>query len=176
MKKVISVIVCSLLAGCGIHKEVIQGPSPGIEYHNQDLAPLPWVSVVPSHRALILKNVDFENLAREVRYEMSFDPYSAPFKDVRLVILDYTVLPELLEGSEKSPEREDRYFLTASFYKFANRPPCPPDFAVTASMRVDRGGGQEVMRYLVEEALDIIFSLYEDDLLTPGKRVTLNLG
>lgn len=177
MKKIIGTIACSLLAGCGgIDKQVIQGPSPGIEYHNQDVAPWPWVSVVPTHRALILKNIDFDNLARELRFEMAFDPYSAPFKDVRLVILDYTVLPELIKGTERSPERDDRYFLTASFYKLDNRPPCPADFEITATTFVNQGGGREIMRYMIGEIVDLTFRLYESNLLVPGKKITISLN
>lgn len=180
MKKIVALMICSLLAGCNILErrektKRLEVPSTGLEYHNQDTAPLPWISIVPSERALALEHVNFDALARRFRHSMAFDPQSKPFEDVRLVVLDYTILPRSDKKAKKSQERPERYFMTASFYKIGNKPPCPPDFEVTASIRAILGGRRESMQYMAREIIEEIHLLSDAGFLTPGKKVTINL-
>lgn len=173
MNKRIGIIVCALLAACTtVEKKVIRGPTPGIEYRNQNIAPWPWVAVVPSERALALKQVDFEHISRQLHFDMSFEGHSKAFKDVRLVVLDYTILPH---DVKENSDRPKRYFMVASFYKIGKRPPCPPDFEVTTSMRSDSIGVEEAMQYMARDLIEEIHTLYDDELLTPGRKITVNL-
>lgn len=182
VKNTLRVLICFLLAGCqSVEKKVIKGLTPGIEYRNQTTAPWPWVSVVPSERALaLLKDVDFDAISRHFHFDMSFEPHHHAFKDVRVVLLDYTVLPEgsTEKGktfSEIVHRREKRYFMVASFYKLQNRPPCPPDFEITSSMRADKAGLQEGMRFLARNTIEEVHALSDDDLLTPNRKITVDL-
>lgn len=173
MKKAVGIITCLLLTSCtGAEKKIIRGPTAGIEYHNQDTAPWPWVSVVPSERALALKEVDFEIISRQIHFDMSFEPHREAFKDVRVILLDYTILPhQILKGKE----RPQRYFMVASFYKIGKKPPCPPDFEITTSLRTDKAGTQEAMGYMARDIMEEIHTLSDDNLLTPGRKITVNL-
>jgi hypothetical protein len=181
VKKVFGIILCFLLAGCNLqNKKVVKGPTPGIEYHNQTTAPWPWVSIVPSERALALKEVNFESITKHLHFDMSFEPHQKTFQDVRVLLLDYTILPEEIPTKENKhikPEvyRPKRYFMVASFYKIGRRPPCPPDFEVTTSLQVNRAAPQEAMRYMARDIIEEIAVLDEDGLLTPGKKITVNL-
>lgn len=171
MKKTLGIITCFLLVGCvGTEKKVVKGFTEGIEYHNQTTSPWPWVSVVPSKRALALKRVDFEVISKQLHFDMSFEPHRKAFEDVRVVVLDYTIIP-----SDIQKNRHRRYFMVASFYKIGKNPPCPPDFQVTASLRTDKAGMQEAMRYLARDIIEEIHTLSDEGLLTPGKKITVNL-
>lgn len=171
MRKALGIITGLLLTSCAASKEtIVRGPSPGIEYRNQSTAPWPWISVVPSARALAVKDVDFDVISRQLHFDMSFDPHSNAFKNVRLVVIDYTVLP-----ATKNPNRPDRYFMTASFYKIGRKPPCPADFEVTTSIRKDKAGKEEAMRYMARDIIEEIYTLSDEDLLTPGRKITVNL-
>lgn len=173
MKKIVGIITCALLASCTTpQKKVIRGASPGIEYHNQNTAPSPWISVVPSDRALAVKQVDFEVLSRQLHYDMSFEPHKENFCDIRLVVLDYTILPP---ETVKGKMRPKRYFMAARFYKIGKRPPGPPDFEVTTSMRVDKAASQEAMRYMLRDIIEEVDVLGDNGLLTPGRKVMVNL-
>ena len=176
MKKVGRLIIFSLLAGCTPpRKIVVEGPSPGIDYHNQTTAPWPWVSVVPSERALAFKKVNFENLSRQIHFDMAFEPYNDTFKDVRIVLLDYTILPHEIKKGKQSSERPARYFMVASFYTIGRKPPCPPDFEVTATLRADKAGREEGMLYMLRDIIEEIYTLDNIGALTPGKKITVNL-
>lgn len=181
VKKALGIMICLLLAGCAASEtEVIKGLSPGIEYHNQTTAPWPWVSVVPSERALALKEVDFDSLSKHFHFDISFEPRREALEDVRAIVLDYAILPEgaVATGhpySERGNDRPHRYFMVASFYKLNNRPPCPADFQVTASLRIDKAGIQEAMRLMSREIIEEVQALSDDELLTPGRKITVNL-
>jgi hypothetical protein len=177
VKKIVGVIICSLLTGCSrVETNVLEGPSAGIEYHNQDTAPWPWVSVVPSARALALKNVSFEALARQLRHDMAFDPFSKPFEDVRLILLDYTILPPRIKKAKDSPERTEQYFMVASFYKIGRRPTCSPDFEVTTIISTKKGGRRELLRYMARDTIREVHVLSKSNLLTAGKKITVDLN
>jgi hypothetical protein len=183
VEKALSIMTCFLLTSClPIEKKVFSGPSPGIEYHNQNTAPWPWVSVVPSERALALKEVDFEEISHQLHFDMSFEPNYCAFKDVRIVLLDYTILPpkstrskQLITKPNKYRNRPSRYFMVASFYTIGRRPPCPPDFEITTSIRTDKAGAQEAMRFMAHDIVDEISTLSDENLLTFGRKITVNL-
>ena len=173
VKKALGVIPCFLLAACtSVEKKIIRGSTPGIEYHNQTTAPWPWVSVVPSERTLAMKEVEFESISQQIHFDIAFDPHSKTFKNVRTISVDYTILPEEKAEDHSRPER---YFMVMSFYKIGKIPPCPPDFEITATLRTDKAGKQEAMRYLARDIIEEIFTLSDDGLLTPGKKITVNL-
>lgn len=190
MQKILGLVICALLAGCmEAKKTVIRGPSPGVDYRNQDTAPWPWVSVVPSPRALDLKNVDFESISRQFHYDMAFDPQSPAFKNVRVILLDYTILPSEIKkdkdtlgkdqgGPHKNQtgvRRPERYFLVASFYRMDKRPPCPPDWEIATTLRSDKAGRQEAMRLMTRVVVQESYVLYKNGMLTPGKKIMINL-
>jgi len=181
VKKALGIITCFLLAGCDTPKKtVVKGYSAGIEYHNQSTSPWPWVSVVPSARALNLKEVNFESIEKHLHFDMSFEPHHKSFDDVRIVLLDYTILPEDIPGKKQRFSKPDiyrpkRYFMVASFYKIGRKPPCPPDFEVTASLQIDRAAPQEAMRFMARNIIEEINTLSDDNLLVPGKTITVNL-
>jgi len=173
VKNNLGVIVCFLLAGCtGAERIVVRGPTPGIEYRNQTTAPCPWISVVPSERALALKTVDFEAISNQLHFDMSFEPHLKAMQDVRIVLLDYTVLPPEINKGKNRPER---YFMVASFYKIGKSPPCPPDFEVTATLRTDIARPQEAMRFMAGDIVEELRTLSDSGLLTPGRKITVNL-
>ena len=100
MKNAISILVGFLLGGCAIPAEVIEGPGEGITYPNQGVSPLPWVHVIPSERALAFQSVDFNVISNQIHYDMGFIPHRKILRNVRLVLVDYTILPH--ENAEKS--------------------------------------------------------------------------
>lgn len=174
MKKALGIISCFLIAGCDeIKKKVIKGPSPGIEYQNQTTAPWPWISIVPSERALAIKQVNFESISKHMHYDMSFEPHHEAFKDVRIVLVDYTILPE---GTQKGKStRAPSYIMVASFYKIGKRPPGPPDFEITTFLQVNRAPPQEAVRYMARDIIEEVHTLNDSCLLTPGRKITVDL-
>ena len=176
MKKIAGLLLVPFIAGCQKdNNSVLQGPSPGIEYRNQKTSPWPWVSIVPSDRALAFKNVNFENICQQLHYDMAFEPNYNCFKEVQLIVLDYTILPYELKEGKRSLERPGRYFMTASFYKAGNRPPCPPDIEISSTLRVNRAAREEAMLYMARDIIDEIHALYQARELTPGKKIMVNL-
>lgn len=173
MKNRLGLLACFLLVACGDdQKFVLSGPSAGIEYRNQMTAPLPWVAVVPSERALALRSVDFEAVSQQMHFDMAFEPQMCTFIDVRVVLLDYTILPEEVTKDNVRPQR---YFMTASFYKLCRRPPDAPDFEVTTSLRTDKAMPHEAMLYMARDIVTEIRTLYDSCLLTPGRTIVVNL-
>lgn len=181
MKKSLGIITCFLLAGCDTSiKKVIKGPSPGIEYHNQTTAPWPWVSIVPSERALALKAVNFDSISKHMLFDMSFEPHQETFKDVRVILVDYTIIPEETPGIKPQPSkpeitRSKSYVMVASFYKIGKRPPCPPDFEITTTLQANRAPPQEGLRYMSRDTIEEAYVLHTDGLLTPGLKITVDL-
>lgn len=169
----LGLLACCLLTACtSTEKRVFSGPTPGIEYHNQNTAPWPWVSAVPSERALALKEVDFDDVSRQLHFDMALIPYQYAFQDVRIVLLDYTILPEEVS---KDNVRPPRYFMVASFFKIGNSPPSPPDFEITTSLNTAKAAPQEAMLFMIRDIVDEVRILNEDCLLTPGRKITINL-
>ncbi|MBA3812958.1 MAG: hypothetical protein H0X26_00465 [Alphaproteobacteria bacterium] len=176
MKRRAGLIIFSLLAGCAAdNKTRINTPSPGIGYHNQNTAPWPWVSIVPSERALSLKGVNFEDLSRQLHYDIAFEPHYFQFKDVRVILLDYTILPQDAKKVIQAPQRPGRYFMSAGFYRGSNRPPCKPDFEITASLRTDIAATREAMTFMAREIIEEIHTLHDENALTNGKQFNVNL-
>lgn len=94
MKKAIGITACVLLGGCSSGAPTVHlGSDAGTKFPQQDIAPLPWVRTVPSERALAMKTVNFTTIAEQIRYDMNFAPHREKFKKVRLVFVDYTILP-----------------------------------------------------------------------------------
>ena len=95
MKNRLGLLTCFLLAACtSAEKKVFSGPVAGLEYRNQNTAPWPWVSVVPSERALAMKDVEFDAVSQQIHFDMAFESHQNAFKNVRVMLIDYTVLPE----------------------------------------------------------------------------------
>lgn len=173
MKNRVGLLTCFLLAACTTtEKKVFSGPVAGLEYRNQNTAPWPWVSIVPSERALALKDVEFDTISKQMHYDMAFEPHENAFRDVRIVVLDYTILPEEISQDKLRPQR---YFMVASFYKIGKSPPDTPDFEITTSLRTDKAAPQEAMRFMARDIMEEIHSLYDDCLLTPGRKIVIDL-
>lgn len=180
MKKLISLTLGCLLGGCATQPQVIQKPiAIGQGEFRQDLAPLPWVHVLPSERAIAYTDVDFHFIAQHIRQDMVLD--IDKFKGVNLVLVDYTVLPatqpkkELMrhayEGQVYCKEyivKPERYFMRISFYQSGVRPPCPPLFVGTAVVRVSKAAPEEAMRFM---ATDIV----KEHIKSPLSKIEVNL-
>ncbi len=100
VKKSTGSLLCFLLVGCGTSVSVEEGPNPGTKYPFQISAPMPWVRIVPSERSFDMKEVDFNVIDHQLRFDMNYDPHRRFFKNVRLVLVDYTILPH----EETKPE------------------------------------------------------------------------
>jgi hypothetical protein len=169
----LGIVACLLLTACtNAEKKVYSGPVVGLEYHNQNTAPWPWVAVVPSARALAFKEVDFELISQQIHFDLAFEPHQNAFKDVRSVVLDYTILPH---NAPQTPERRPRYFMVASFYKRGNHPPSPPDLEVTTTLLASKAPPQEAMLFMARDIMEEIHAMDEDCLLTRGRKITINL-
>lgn len=169
----LGVLTCLLLVACtNSEKKVFSGPVAGLEYRNQNTAPWPWVSVVPSERALAFKEVDFDPISQQLHFDMAFEENRNAFRNVRVVALDYTFLPEKAPQDKGRPQR---YFMNASFYNLSNRPPCSPDFEVTTTFLASKAPPQEAMLFMAREIMEEIRSMAADGLLTPGRKIMVNL-
>lgn len=132
---------------------------------------------MPSERALAIKAVEFDALSKHFHFDMSFEPHRPAFEDVQLVLLDYYATPpeKATETTYEAGGRPARYFMIASFYRMNNRPPADPDFQVTTSLDSRKAGINEAMRYMAKNIIEEIHALSDDCLLTPGRRITVNL-
>ncbi|MBY0500690.1 MAG: hypothetical protein K2P93_01645 [Alphaproteobacteria bacterium] len=166
MKKTIGIIIGCILVGCGPRESVIEGDAPGTARFHQDTAPWPWVHIVPSERSTDIRSVSFDSLAHQIRFDMCFGASDNKFKKVRLVMLDYTILPH--EAPEKKAlkkkfqgrsylntynRRPQRYFMTMSFYECDQKPPSPPLFEGTVSMRTDIAPPYEAFHLMAHEII-----------------------
>ncbi len=135
------------LAGCSYRAKIIEGPSIGASYPVQDEAPLPWISVLPTKRAIENTDVRFGGIASTVRYNLSFYPYRKKFQNVNLILLDYGILPGVTHQkgkpviktcdesfSKKYETLPERYEFIATFYEGNARPPAPPSFEQRLTM------------------------------------------
>lgn len=191
MKKAIGVVTGLLLGGCSpnIPSYVITEPSPGLTYTYQGESPLPWVHVVPSERALAMKNVDFSTIARQIHFDISLPAHLKVLKNVKLVLVDYTILPD--ETIQKSIEqkgsqgviypdsahgRAPRYYLNMSFYECNKSPPSAPFFEATVHMRKDKIPPQEALRLMARGTIEEIHALSEIALPLPKKKIVVELN
>jgi len=157
VKNKLGILTCFLLTACTFpEKDIYPGANPGIDYRNQNTSPWPWVSIVPSERALALKTVDFEVISQQMHFDMAFERNMCAFRDVCLVLLDYTILPEEISQDRLRPQR---YFMVASFYKTGRRPPDAPDYEYTTSLRIDKAAPQEAMLFMARDITEEIHVL-----------------
>jgi len=99
VKKAIGIAACLLLEGCRSEVSLVDvGPDISTKWPRQDTAPVPWVRVVPSKRTLALKDVNFTTIAEQIRYDINYAPHKKKFERVRLVLVDYTILPHENKG------------------------------------------------------------------------------
>lgn len=167
MKKLFSLIACLILEGCLPSAKVIHGPSPGVNYPYQDSAPLPWVCVLPSERAMAMKDVDFKLINHQVRFDMSFEDHTGLYKNIDLVLIDYTILPPGSFGirtkkivdfegttySQKYQTPPKHYFMHVSFFECGKHPPATPAFEETNMLPADYAPPQEAMQVLMHNIL-----------------------
>ncbi len=162
-------------------RKVSPTPSLGTRFPHQDTAPWPWVTFLPSERAMALESVDFEAISHELRYEMSFGPHIKKFKNVCFVMVDYGILPAtnpqrknpivMYEGQTYSKNYEsdpERYILKVSFFEGASRPPQPPSFEETMYMKTEKAPPQEALHLMASQ-------LVQDILVSPLKKITVDL-
>jgi hypothetical protein len=194
MKKSMGIIVCCLLSGCS-PLFFLEDPTRSIKYKDkplstpskddlspyQDTAPLPWVSVLPSERAIQMKEVDFHNIALQLRHDMRFPPFNHKFNNVQMVLLDYGIEEVPTAGLENSAVKEkgisylshyakkvQKYVMKASFYTFDNRPPNPPCFEEKIYFDVSKAGPSEAIKLMAHEII-------LDHLASPLKKITVDL-
>lgn len=153
---------------------MVEGPNPGVNWPKQIAAPYPWVCIIPSKQALKMKEVNFNNVSDRIRYNMSFEPFKEKYKYVRLVLVDYSIVPAstssknkimVKHGSEtysqdfiKLPEC---YQLKLSFYEGNGRPPNAPSFEETITMPTSKAPANEAFLMLPYE---IMYDLKVSDL------------
>ncbi len=148
MKKTLCITACCLLAACTSHREKLQKVEM-LPYAKIDTAPLSYIHVAPSQRAIEFKGVNFDNIARRIRRHLADEPID--FKSIRLILVDYAELPALDADAkfinypcsgqkyfENYNGKSARYYLNLKFYKCNNRPPNTPDRETTVT--VDKVG------------------------------------
>lgn len=109
MKKTIGIAACLLLGGCyNGAPSVDTGPDISTKWPRQDIAPVPWVRVVPSERTLALKDVSFTTIAEQIRYDINYAPHRNKFGKVRLILVDYTILPHEKSPLSSTPNAQDQ--------------------------------------------------------------------
>jgi hypothetical protein len=183
VKKIIGISIAMgvILGGCSEKEEFIKIHHPGEEGFHSDIAPLSEVHMVPSQRAIAYKGVYFSSISHTIRYAMDFSTYYEKFKKIRLVMVDYTVLPH--EAAEKKAYKKkfkgqgyfskyknkpQRYYMTISFYECDNTPPLPPFFEGTASMSVEKAPPHEALTLMADEII-------QSYLNSPYSKVKVNL-
>ena len=168
MKKAIGVIICCcLLESCSTPRRAYQAPRPGTAYPYQDLAPLPWVRVIPSERVTTLKEVDFNIISEQLRNDMIFPPQSARLTNVSLVLIDYGMATDkdlrekdiqlFFKGESYSPKyqnKPERYIMKMTFYNCDKRPPELPYFEETIFMEKKKAPPQEAMRLMAHTIIE----------------------
>ena len=182
MKKAISIFSCFLLGGCMTYMHAEEGPALGTRYPHQDTAPIPWVSVIPSERAIAFKQVDFDGIAHQLRYDMNYNPHRNKFKNVGRVLVDYAIIPnenfeksdiELKKGGQSYPcmyeKKPERYVLTMRFYACNKSLADAPLFEETIAMSTDKAPPQEAM-YLMAH------TIVEDHQASPLKKIYVDLN
>lgn len=173
VKKAISLFSCFLLGGCITpYQHVDVGPAYGTNFPYQDTAPLPWVSVIPSERAIACKEIDFDIIAHQLRYNMSYNPHRNKFKNVGRVLVDYAILPpedfmksdmQVKKGGQTYPcvfeKKPEQYILTMRFYGCDQSLSGSPLIEETITMPSHIAPPQEAMHLMVHTLVeDIHFS------------------
>lgn len=172
VKKSFGVFVYLLLAGCtGTQMTVQEGPTEGTKYPLQDTAPMPWVRVVPSDRALDMKEVDFNVVAHQIRNDLNYDPHHKLFENVKLVLVDYTILPH--EDHTKKISQREEYISPSKGSdhesKASSKKKGPSEEALE-EIKMERNGAtyspkneSRPQRYMLS------ISFYESDTFPPGE-------
>lgn len=166
-RRIIACFLVSLLSACTMMKEkpMMKRPTPNtvVASLTSDSAPLAWVQILPSQRAVAFKSVDFNYVSKLIRFWML--PFGEKFGKVTLVLVDYTILPR--KKSKSRPIRvgsvqycDDfiyqpaRYFLNISFYEENLRPPARPSFMGTVTMSVFAAPLYETVHYMVDVLME----------------------
>ena len=182
MRKIIGLAIGCVLGGCTTQPAVVQKPTiaePHLNYFRQDTSPLPWVTTIPSERAVDYKDVDFGAIDRHLRRSMAVD--FDKFKKVDLVLLDYTVLEAVGPHKKLTKKKHQgqayckkyilkpkRYFMRMSCYERHKRPPAPPLFEGTAVMDVTKAFPLEALSFMIDE-------LILEHRRLPLKKIEVNL-
>jgi hypothetical protein len=169
VKKSISIglAIGVILVGCAKKEENnIKIDAPGGKEFYREISPLPLVHIIPSERAIAFKDVNFSNISRRLRYNMVFGSYEKKFKNIRLLLVDYTILPR--ENPEEAPlgkkfqgetylsqykNKPKRYYMTISFYEDGKAPPLPPFFEGAISMSVKTAPPHEALDMMAHEII-----------------------
>jgi hypothetical protein len=162
----ISIAIGVSLVGCTKKEDLARIDAPGGKEFYRDIAPLPLVHMVPSERAIAFKSVNFSNISQRLRYDMVFGAYEKKFKKIRLLLIDYTILPH--ENPEETSlkkkfqgetylsqykNKPKRYYMTISFYECDTAPPHPPFFEGTVSMSVKTAPPHEALHMMAHEII-----------------------
>jgi hypothetical protein len=188
MKHKIGAIItlCCFLSGCDqdfSFRPIKTSPPPLWEPNpfHQDGAPMPWVRVLPTERAIAYKGEEFPHYARMVRENITTSKVQKKYINTRLVLVDYGVLPATKPSKCMEPTyqtgnifcenfipKPERYFVTLSFYGYDQRPKVQPFFMGTAYLPTSHAASHEALRFLlmtiVEEYEKTNLSKIEVDL------------
>ncbi|MBP9692312.1 MAG: hypothetical protein KBD90_03160 [Alphaproteobacteria bacterium] len=171
----ISIAIGMTLIGCTKKEDSIRIDPPGGNEFYRDIAPLPLVHMVPSERAAAFKGVDFSDISHRLRFDLAFKPYEKKFKKIRLLLVDYTILPhknpvetpykKKIQGQtylSQYKNKPKRYYMTISFYECDKGPPLPPFFEGTVSMDVNTAPPHEALQMMAHEIIvDYLHSPYK---------------
>lgn len=184
VKKALGIFMSFLLGGCNVPRGgavVSEGPSPDINFPHQLASPLPYVSVLPSKRAMEMKGVSFFAILSRIHFDMEYAPFYEKNKNVCLVLIDYTILPAEKFNqnskiiyhndqafSRKFEEKPQRYALTATFFENCNSPPATPIYEQTIYLATSKAPPEEAMRFLIEE-------VFRDQRITDLSKLEVDL-
>lgn len=162
MKKKLGTVLCCLLAGCSSSKPRSQIEI--IESAKVDTAPLEYIHVTPSRRAIEYKPIDFDKLARKIRKLLSDEQINLSV--INLIMVDYGALPALeaddifmkypCEGPKYYKNynaKPARYFLNLKFYKCNQRPPAAPERDITVFLSKEKAPPYEAITDMAYEAV-----------------------
>ena len=168
MKKIIGISLCCLLGGCVFPAvKALKGAAPSVNYPHQDLAPLPWISVLPTKRTMAFKEVDFKVIAQQLRFDLRYYPHATKSRYVTMALVDYAILPpetsktnnpdvfqKGVSYSKNYVDLPERYALTIRLYEHDHVPPHPPLFEETIYMPTFKAPPQEAIRMMAQMLIE----------------------
>lgn len=174
MKKTTSLLACLFLSACNIPEE------PKItraDFMKLDTAPLEYIHIVPSKRAIEYKEVDFARLDRKIRRNLH-DEGIDKFNNITMIMVDYTELPakEANQFMQQYPcndpkyyadydAKPARYYLNLKFYTCNKKPPSAPDSDITVTLSKEKAYPFGAFVTMVYEAVRD-YATYNKDKIT----------
>ena len=179
MKKLLLILIGCLLVGCSYPPRRDLGKSN--VYALQGTAPGQWIHIGASARALDIKEVPFQSIAEQLRFDLRYHKKIKHLSCVKHVYVDYAILPpqkpedlgrkEIIGGQtfyEPFHARPKRYYMNIRFYTGTRKPPAEPDFQETMTMPADDAAPYEAFHLMAQEIMI-------DQVVTPTKKIRVEL-